>query len=169
MNHTVSLEIDGPAVGQPRQRHRIAGAPGALFVQNYTPASHKVTGFKAEIELRFKAARPPGWPSGDGWVYRLLVVEVRKAPKAAKKAAPATPNGNKPDSDNVLKAVKDALKAAGAYPDDCRVYDERAVKVTAAAGRPGRVFIRLTAEPAGAVADEWQAVLNWDSQTVAVP
>lgn len=47
---------------------------------------------------------------------------------------------SKPDADNVLKAVSDALNAI-AFLDDCQVVEAEVQKFTAAQGEPGRTIV----------------------------
>lgn len=53
------------------------------------------------------------------------------------------PHGQKPDLDNVLKAVCDALQKAGVIEDDKQVSTITASKVWAAAGEAPAVHVRL--------------------------
>lgn len=53
------------------------------------------------------------------------------------------PHGQKPDLDNVLKAVCDALEKAGVIEDDKQIAVHHASKVWAAAGEAPAVHVRL--------------------------
>lgn len=44
---------------------------------------------------------------------------------------PATPKTSKPDTDNMVKALKDALTRAGFWQDDAQVFMETTIKVWA--------------------------------------
>lgn len=138
---TVAFFVPGSSVAQPRQRHRVvSGKRAKPFVQNYTPAVHPVNAFKSSIVCRFNLSRPVGWPDADadGWVYSLVVHDVRLKAKSRKIPFELSPCGTKPDGDNVLKAIKDAITDARGWRDDCRVWDERIVKLcTSAAARVG--------------------------------
>jgi Holliday junction resolvase RusA-like endonuclease len=49
-------------------------------------------------------------------------------PKKIKEVPGVLPHGAKPDTDNLLKAVMDALTNAGAWKDDCLVFETCASK-----------------------------------------
>jgi Holliday junction resolvase RusA-like endonuclease len=53
------------------------------------------------------------------------------------------PHGQKPDLDNVLKAVCDALEKAGVIEDDKQIAVHHASKVWAAAGEAPAVHLRV--------------------------
>ena len=169
----VTFTVPGKSVGQPRQRFRMGKSKtsGKAIPIAFRPAKSPVTGFKEAIRIFFENSRPDGWPLTDDWGYRLLVLDRRKPSKTLAKKLKGKSRAClfKPDADNVLKAIKDALKEV-AWKDDCQVYDERCIKVWKDADETEGLDIVLIAEPADqitAAAALQIAKTLWPSQTVA--
>lgn len=109
--------VPGLPVGQPRQRHTKTG-------HNYTPATHPVQAFRYAVAQAAREATCgktlPLYPTG---AVTLEVALYFPRPKALQwKTKPWTPlrHTKKPDLDNVLKALKDALKGI-TWADDAQV------------------------------------------------
>jgi Holliday junction resolvase RusA-like endonuclease len=118
--------IPGIPVAQPRQRHRVVG----MYVQNYTPTQHPVNTFKAAAQL---AAQPHCPQPFDGPVV-LSVIFVLPRPKGKMwktRPMPRELHVSRPDVDNLLKSLKDALKGI-AWRDDAQVWSIHAMKQVAA-------------------------------------
>lgn len=128
---TITFEIPGVPVAQPRQRHRVANINGRSVAMNYTPTKHPVNAWKAAIQLSARAAYQ-GPPINEP--VKLIVTCVFPRPQNRiwkTRPMPREPKTGKPDGDNVLKSLKDALSGA-VFRDDALVWDEQIVRYVAA-------------------------------------
>jgi Holliday junction resolvase RusA-like endonuclease len=113
MNTIYHLFVQGKPAAQPRTRK---GKYGNIYNPNTADT------WKETIQVKFLAAGRkdtipgPVTLSTDFFFY---------APEKRHKAAPHT---IKPDIDNLVKSVMDALKGIGVYKDDCQVYAKFARK-----------------------------------------
>lgn len=123
-------------VAQPRQRHTRTGF-------NYTPKSHPVHAFKATARhavSRFLNDAPSESPIS----IRVLFVMPRPKSKIWKtKPMPREPHAIKPDVDNLVKALKDALTGL-VWRDDSQVYSVHATKFVASGDEMPRVEIEVS-------------------------
>jgi Holliday junction resolvase RusA-like endonuclease len=143
----ISFSVPAVPVAQPRQRHRVVNRPGGAFVQNYTSAKHPVQAFKATTRLAF-ANVYQGPPLDTPIALDLLFLLPRPQRLCKKGSDPGRqPHISRPDTDNLSKAVMDALKDL-AWRDDSQVYDTRAIKLYAAIGEaPGCVIKIVDLQP----------------------
>lgn len=114
--------VPGIPVAQPRQRHKIVCG----HVQNYTPTRDPVNVYKAAVQ----AAAAGLFPAPLQGPVRLDVRFLLPRPKNKiwkKRPMPREPHTSKPDEDNLVKAVKDALKGI-AFRDDAQVWICLAIK-----------------------------------------
>ena len=116
----IILIVPSIPVAQPRQRHRIAGAAGKHFVQNYTPADAPVNSFKAVCRMALQ--REYSGPPLEGPVAMSIVAIFPRPGRLIwkKRPMPREPHISRPDVDNCFKAVADALTGL-AYRDDAQV------------------------------------------------
>lgn len=138
------LLIPGVPVAQPRQRHRVVTANGKTFTQNYTPKSSPVNLFKANVQFvaMHIILETPGFVVLECPI-RMDVVFVFSRPASAKKANKGRlPHDVKPDRDNVLKAVQDALEGI-LYRNDSQVFAGSVDKYRAAIGEVAHTEVRL--------------------------
>lgn len=153
---------------QPRPRLRLFRRKdtGKLGAVPFTDPGSPVHPFRAAVRMQAAFARPRGWPLDAG--YRLLLVVYRRPPKGLPKRdrRPGVLNSTKPDADNYLKAVKDALKGL-AWADDGQVTDARVLKVYAGPGEPVGVRLLLRACRPHAAVDVGGVVGEWKAQTLA--
>lgn len=102
---TIYFDVPAVPVPQPRQRHARRGN----FVHNYTPADHPVQSFKASVRMAAQKAykkKPLDRP------IKLTLVFVLPRPQRLiwkKRDMPRCRHTAKPDLDNLVKSVKDAL------------------------------------------------------------
>jgi len=104
------------------------------FARAYTPADHPVVAYRKAIgaeALRYGTRKQ--WRSRlDGRGIRLYVWYVFQRPKshllASGKLKAGSPRYPRPDLDNLLKGVMDALTTAGVWEDDVAVTQVRARK-----------------------------------------
>ncbi len=121
----ILFTIPGPPVGKGRPKFFRRGN----FVGTYTPP--KTVSYENLIKLSFQQAHF-GMPS-----EKALVVTVKAffpIPKSSTKrfkmeaSTEDVPVTKKPDGDNIIKAILDALNEI-AWKDDSQVYDVRCVKL----------------------------------------
>ncbi len=117
-------------------------------VLHYVPPNSPGTLFRNAIKLK-----AVGQPKLVGPVA-LLIECLFAMPVSWSKAKRAKHHGQahtqKPDGDNVAKAVMDGLTAAGVWPDDAVVWSLEIRKVWALGG-----FCKVTAVDSGRTIDEW--------------
>lgn len=126
----IRIWIPGTPQGKGRARARIAGKGAKQFIQHYTPG--KTRSYEEAIKV-LAAAQMSGRPPLVGAVHMALVI-VMPVPKSwpnwkrelvdKDAIAPTT----KPDSDNVEKAVKDALNGV-VWKDDAQVVYTSKLKI----------------------------------------
>ncbi len=138
----IRFTVNAVPVAQPRQRHRVVEANGRTFTSNYTPAKHPVQAFKASVRLalsRVYAGAPLDGP------LELRVVFLMPRPGRLRwktRPMPRLPHESKPDSDNLLKALKDSLSGL-AWHDDAQVSDVVSRKRYAAGDEPPHCEVEI--------------------------
>lgn len=149
VGEAVSIYLDIPAipVGQPRPRASTIGG----FVRVHEPTSvktangrkaHPIVAFKASIKHEAKLAysgKPLEGP------IRLDCIFVFPRPKAMlwkKRPMPRVPHTTKPDTDNITKAVKDALTGI-VWRDDSQVYQEFCTKWIASGDEQPKTIVMI--------------------------
>jgi len=110
-----SLFVRGIPKAQPRPRVSASG-------HVYNPGS--ADAWKEEIKATFLPVRKPTITGP----VRLTVRFSLPAPKGMKVTGFATPHAKKPDTDNLLKAVMDAMTETGIWKDDAQVFETAAGK-----------------------------------------
>ena len=131
-------------IAQPRQRHRvIQQSGGRAFATNYTPKNDPVNAFKAAVQLA--ASNAYRGPPIEGPV-EMDVVFVMPRPKSMiwkKRDMPRVPHTGKPDRDNMLKSLQDALEGL-LFRNDSQIYDGRATKWIAAGDEQPHVELTVS-------------------------
>ena len=146
-----SCTINQAPLGKGRPRATV-GPGGRARV--YTPAASADWEHFAAMALRsrFQAAHqwePANYMAGALGLELVAVFSRTKALATMntkgiyKHGAKRFPHGQKPDLDNVLKAVCDALEKAGVIEDDKQIAVHHASKVWAAAGEAPAVHLRV--------------------------
>lgn len=123
---SIKVFVPGLPIAQPRQRHTKDG-------RNYTPTKHPVRVFKTMVA--YAVMREYSGELWDGPIKLDLALWFPR-PKAkiwAKKPMPREWHTAKPDADNVLKAITDALKNI-LWKDDSQVCDIHVTKTICAGG-----------------------------------
>lgn len=149
------LEVPGEPVAQPRARHQAFGKDGQLlrsrktgmpFVRVYTPDAkvkpwkERIATFAMRAGVRNLQHEGPVRVQVQAYFARRKSLEALTAPDGP------VPHTDKPDKDNLEKAILDALKPTGLWRDDCQVYAGGVEKWYVARGyRPGAV-ITITLE-----------------------
>jgi Holliday junction resolvase RusA-like endonuclease len=116
------IEFTVPAVpiAQPRQRHRVLQVAGRTIAQNYTPAKAPVNDFKATV--RFAASAAYSGPPLTGPID-ISIEFVLPRPKRLiwkTRQMPRESHTSKPDIENLVKSVLDALTGT-IWSDDAQV------------------------------------------------
>ena len=138
----VTITVPGVPVAQPRQRVTKTGF-------NYTPTRHPANAWKAAvaIEWRNTTQQPPmEGPVRLSVEFVLPRTQSRpgKVPVAFWSKTQRVVHPSKPDLDNLLKAVKDALTKL-AWKDDSQVWQVYATKQYA--GLEDQPHATITVEP----------------------
>ena len=116
MNEKHGIEIPGTPVAQPR--HRVSSRGG--FARTYLPKGHPVHAYKKAVHEAAVAAGLPVF-TGPVDVEIAAVFAMPKSWSKKKRAALLhSPHCQKPDLDNLAKAVLDGLLPV--IGDDCRVW-----------------------------------------------
>jgi Holliday junction resolvase RusA-like endonuclease len=130
----ITFRVLGEPVAQPRAKATVFSGKARM----YTPAG-RVLPFKQAVAYEYIAA---GGVRHEGPV--MLHIEcVHARPKSRTKTRSANVREYKttrPDTDNIKKAVMDALTGV-AYRDDSQVVDDRTQKFYAADGEPAHTLI----------------------------
>lgn len=111
--------VPGPPVPQPRQRHALRGK----HVVNYTPAKHPVNEYKARVRgaaAEAMAKHGVGMIQGPVYLWISFVMPRPASMMWKTKPMPAEHHTKKPDLDNLLKSVKDAMTGV-VWRDDSQV------------------------------------------------
>ena len=123
-SRTIRFTVQGTPKPQPRPRAFVNKATGRARVYEEGTAEH----WKSQVA---EAARPhlPQEPIV-GAIEMDVVFELPRPQRLMRKRDTflRIPHIKKPDTDNLIKAVKDALTDIGMWRDDSQVYDERARK-----------------------------------------
>jgi Holliday junction resolvase RusA-like endonuclease len=138
------LVIYGTPVPQPRPRISTRGG----FAKAYTPADHPVVKYRNDIvAAALSIFTPYGWSKQLNRKVRLEVLCVFQRPKSHYKSngqlTSKAPDVPRPDTDNLVKAVMDALTTAGVYTDDTLVVDVRCRKRYVGPRTKSHTVIRL--------------------------
>ena len=148
MSTNLLFIVPGEPVAQPRHRVRRIGKRSMV----YLPSKHPVHGYKAAIRAAFTGAVGE-WPTITGAVHLSVYLQF-EMPKSwsdkKRKQLQGVKHTGKPDLDNVLKAVCDALTDCKVWQDDRQVAAIYMSKRWAEAGRTG---IRIERETEGAEYD----------------
>lgn len=136
MTKPIVFSVSGKPKGQPRPRAFTRGKHAAV----YDPGTAE--GWKGQVAL---AAREhlPATPL-DEPVYLSVVFFMPRPARLCRRKDPdgMIPHGAKPDGDNLLKAVLDALTQIGMWRDDSLVAGHRVLKLYhEKGGRPGAHII----------------------------
>lgn len=121
----MKLTVFHEPIGQPRPRARVLPGPKPIATM-YDDKKHPVTGFKAAIRA---AAEEAGIKCSE-MPISLVIRSYFQRPERLmwkKKQMVRVIHAQKPDADNVAKAVLDALNGV-AWKDDGQVWDLRSIK-----------------------------------------
>lgn len=154
--NSVVITVPGTPVAQPRQRHAVrTRKDGSAFAHNYTPKNATVQSYKqliAVCAMRDFEGPPLRCP------VKLTIFAFFPRPQNLvwkTKEMPRLAMQKKPDGDNVLKAIKDALNGI-CWLDDRLVYDERICRIVCGGNDDPKTVIMLQPMPDGVdLSDLW--------------
>lgn len=131
----IFFQIDAIPIAQPRQRHAVKHTKhGKEYVTNYVPSDHDVHGWKLQLQVLARQAYQ-GDPLGK--VPVSLSVKFLMPRPGSLKGSDRAWHLVRPDTDNLVKAAKDALTGI-IWVDDAVVCRELISKEYAAPGEnPG--------------------------------
>lgn len=115
---TYRFRVDGIPVAQPRHRASCRGG----FAKMYLPKSHAVHSWKDRVGTAAMTA-------AKGVIEGAVKLDVAFVFKAPKKSQSGTFKISKPDIDNLVKALMDAITDAGVWMDDSQVVEIHAAKL----------------------------------------
>lgn len=138
----LELLIPGVPVAQPRQRHRIVRSGERQFVSNYTPVKDPVNSWKAVARLVAADVAPETPLTDPCEVYVEFVFPRPRAKIWRSKAMPRYEHAGKPDIDNLLKSLGDALTGV-IWADDKLIYRCTAAKWCASGSESPHCFVRV--------------------------
>src|SRR5262245_39573917 len=145
----VKFKIECLPVAQPRPRATKVGD----FVQMYeAPVNHAIHVFKAQARLTWSAQRANKF-KGPVRAELDFLFHRKAFPKYM--GTLRMPRIAKPDADNLIKAVLDALNGL-AYKDDSQVFALAVSKMYAAEGEVPGVLVTLTGD--------WEKDEKWQDQ-----
>ena len=133
------LSVPGEPVGQPR--HRVCTIGGQARM--YLPTKHPVKAFKAAIQAAF-VENAGKWRTIQGPVRVYINVWFSVPASWSRKKRDSHVfkyHAQKPDADNVVKAVLDALTDCGVWVDDSQVASCHVIKRWA--GQGPQTFIEI--------------------------
>ena len=134
---TVQFFVRGTPRPQPRPRFANGHA--------YTPPTADI--WKSDVMAEWRLRRLETIPAGLAIALRLEFQFERPKchfNKAGLKPGAPEYHAQRPDLDNLEKAVMDALTDAGAWADDCQVASKKSVKVWAQPNQMPGVTITIT-------------------------
>jgi Holliday junction resolvase RusA-like endonuclease len=134
--------VPGLPVAQPR--HRVSAGISGGRPRAWLPSDHPVHAFKAAVMAAVREHGPQACIDGPVELGVSLLFQRPASHfgsgKNADRLKPSAPafHVQKPDADNVVKAIKDACTRAGAWRDDSQVWSLRVVKAWCVEGEmPG--------------------------------
>lgn len=134
----IRFVVPGIPIAQPRQRHRVVCG----HAQNYTPAKHPVNQFKRDAAIA--VAKLYQGPPLEGPLYMEIVFVMPRPGRLIWKTRPMPrePHTAKPDRDNLMKSLQDALNGL-LYVDDSQLCDGPVSKVIAAGNEQAQTIVTL--------------------------
>lgn len=137
----IELTIPGVPVAQPRQRQAARMVAGKIVQRNYLPQDHPVWAFRSLVQME---ARRHFEAPHDGPVEMSVRFVLPRPQKMIWKTRPMVrvPHVGKPDRDNLLKAVQDALEGI-VYLNDSQVWCGDVRKIIARGGEDPHTWLRI--------------------------
>lgn len=115
-----TLDFPPPKATHQQKGERIVGSGKNAFIHHYEKKNVKDA--RALFMAHLKQYAPEAPIEG---AVRLVTVFGYKAPTKKKHLTPKT---TRPDTDNIIKLLKDCMSASGFWLDDSQVFDDRIIK-----------------------------------------
>lgn len=133
----VTFAVYAVPIAQPRQRSAVVAGQ----VRTYTPAKHPVNIFKGQVVLDWRRTVGDMSPIDEPMWLRVLFALPRPKAKCRKKDGTSRlRHASKPDIDNLVKSLVDALTGL-AWTDDRLISEVHATKVYAGVGEQPHVEV----------------------------
>jgi Holliday junction resolvase RusA-like endonuclease len=140
----IRFHVPAIPIAQPRPRAFAVGPFRSRIVS--APSGHPVHDFKATCRMAAVEAYA-GQPLAGPLALSLIFVLPRPSAKRWKRQAmPRLPHTGRPDTDNLIKSVKDSLNKV-IWNDDSQIFELRAVKVIAAGDEQPHVEVVIWQGP----------------------
>lgn len=137
------FKIPGVPVAQPRQRHAARRIGNKTIVTNYTAKSDPVNAFKATAKLVSSQANKGSQPIAGPVAVEVDFVFPRPLAMVWKtKPMPRVRHWKKPDADNLLKSLFDAINSI-VWHDDAQVSETTARKWIASGDEQPAVYVTV--------------------------
>jgi Holliday junction resolvase RusA-like endonuclease len=140
MSDTIDFIVPTIPKPQPRQRHRVITSGGRAFAHNYTPTKDPVNAFKATVQMAAAQAYEGAPLAGPLEVDMQFVMPRPKSLVWKKRPMPRQWDARKPDRDNLMKSVQDALNGL-LWADDSQIVAGNVEKFIAAGDEQPHVRI----------------------------
>jgi Holliday junction resolvase RusA-like endonuclease len=124
----IKFTVPAVPIAQPRQRHAVRGNHAV----NYLPSKHPVHAFKATCRIAAAEVMTGGPMTGAVMLTLQIVLPRPKSITRKTRPNPRLRHAKKPDVDNLVKSIKDALTGL-VWVDDSQVAELHASKWVAAA------------------------------------
>lgn len=136
--------VYGCPIAQPRQRHSlIKTKDGREFIHNYTPKNDPVQDWKYNVAMMAKQETDRLGLIEGPIQLRVTCFLPRPQKLNTKKYPPGQiPHTSRPDCDNLIKSIKDALKHI-VYKDDSQIFYETIQKFYHELGGKPRAVISI--------------------------
>lgn len=139
----LSFTVPGLPIAQPRQRHRLRTSPVRQYIENYTPKAAPVNAFKAAVIASAQVAHTGGIIDAPIKLWATFILPRPQYLVWKTKPMNRRWCSRKPDLDNLVKSLKDAITQAGIWRDDSLVVWENTQKLIAAGDESPHVYVRI--------------------------
>ncbi len=157
----IKLKVPAIPVAQPRPRATAINGKARMFEAKKTHAIHA---FKAAVQMA--ASQAYQGPPLEGPLMLSLTCVLNRTGKLKKRSDnPPYYANKKPDLDNLMKSVADALNGI-LYRDDAQICEVAMVKTVAAGNEQPHVAIEICQLDDETLADSWR---NYGTPTAAGP
>lgn len=150
------FSIPGQPIAQPRHRHGFNKKTKRHV--SYIDSDHPIHEFKATATKRANETQPIDWDKSKSCAIACCF--VRQSPQSKKIPVDRKLCEVRPDCDNLIKGVKDAIKGV-AYADDCLVVADLSVKVLTVRYELPTTLVYLTQNRADILGGLW-LLRSWE-------
>ena len=155
MQDTIKFTVPGIPIAQPRQRSRVMNIGGKSMAQNYTPTKAPINTFKAAVQMAASQAFSGELLTGPVFLRLSFRLDRKKHQTKKRGDNPPLYGNKKPDLDNLMKGVCDALNGV-VWRDDSQVVEVCMVKTIAAGSESPGVDVMIDTLDDETLADSWR-------------